>query len=610
VKHFNLASKSIIIILALVFSFKVKSQNSVPNPVNLHETFNSTGNNLQGSSGQISYSIGQVFYTVIGQSVNKASQGVQFDYVDQTVWNGSNWDNGVPTSSMDAFIIGTYDVSDNINASSLTVTNNSTTVIPSGFNVKLNEEININSGSFTLKNNSNLIQIFESTNSGNINVDRESSKLFLFDYTLWSSPVKNETSYLQAFSPSTSSIRFYDYNTSTNLYKVIPNPSTTSFALGQGYLIQNPNDGSPSGSTKYLGMFKGVPNNGTIAITLLNEGPGKRFNLVGNPYPSTIIMEQFINDNSTNVTPALYFWRKTNGSRGGAYCTWAGGIFVTNNETEVADPKGIIQTGQGFFVEALESSGTVVFNNGQRIADNSNQFFKSKAVERNTIWLNATNTAGDFTQMAIGYTTNATIGVDSYDGKYFNDGPIALNSVLDNTNYVIQGRPLPFDSSDEVQLSFNATKSGEYTIAIDHVDGIFSSMPGILLKDNLNGTVSNLKLSPYKFTAPSGATNSRFSLKYQSLSLVNEVLSPSVVENSILVFQNREKINISSNSSNIKDVKFFDLNGRLLFENAKLNSKETSCNSSKFGSQVLLVKIRLDDDKLITKKIIVQNSSQ
>lgn len=589
----------------MVLSFKVKSQNSMENVVNLHETFNSTGNNLKGSSGEISYSIGQVFYTMIDQPVDKAGQGVQFDYVDQTVWDGLSWDNGVPTGSMDAFIIGNYNLSENLSASSLTVSNNAIAIIPSGFNVNLNEEIKVHSGSFTLKNNSNLIQNFESTNLGSINVERESSKLFLFDYTLWSSPVKNENYFLHDFSPLTSSIRFYDYNTSTNLYKVIPNPSTTPFALGKGYLIQNPNDGSPSGSTKYLGLFKGVPNNGTAIITLSNDGPGKRFNLVGNPYPSPIIMEQFVDDNSMNISPALYFWRKTNGSRGGAYCTWAGGIFVTNNETEVSDPQGIIQTAQGFFVEALELANTVVFNNRQRIADNKNKFFKKETVERNTIWLNATNTAGDFTQMAVSYTTNATVGLDLYDGKYFNDGPIALNSFLENTAYVIQGRPLPFDASDEVPLSFNATKSGEYSIAIDHVDGFFSSLSEIYLEDKDNGKQTNLKLGPYNFTATSGTTTSRFLLKYQK-SLGTEI--PKLDENNVIVFQNQGKINVASKVAAINNVKIYGLNGRLLLEYPRLNTLEASLDSSKFGAQVLIVKIMLEDNKLISKKIINQNS--
>jgi len=605
VKHFILHSQNIIIIIALIFAFKVRSQISSPATFNLQETINASGNNLSGSSGSISYSIGQVFYTDILQSGNNVNQGAQLYFVDQTVWNGSNWDNGVPTSSTDAFISNSYAVSENIFANSLIVDNNAEAVIPSGINVNLNETLKISSGSFTLKNNANLVQKFEGINLGSINVERESARLLRLDYTLWSSPVKNKNFFLQAFSPKTSTNRFYEYNTLTNIYNTIVDPVNTAFDLAKGYLIRMPNDASPTIRTKYVGMFVGVPNNGTIVNTLVNDGAGKRFNLVGNPYPSPISITQFIADNSQNITPTLYFWRKTNGSGSGAYCTWVGGVFVSNNEAEALDPDGIIQTGQGFFVEALESGTTVVFNNGQRIANNENRFFKTKAIDRSTIWLNATSTAGAFAQMAVSYTSNATLGVDSSDGKYFNDGAIALNSFLDNTDYAIQGRPVPFDVTDIVPLSFKATNSGEYTIAIDHLDGLFSSLTEIILIDKDNGVETNLKLSSYNFIASAGATNSRFTLKYQkSLGIENS----SVDENEVLVYFNNEKINVLSDFSTIKNVKIYDLKGRLLFENAKIEAKETSFDILKFSEQVLIVKIKLDNGKLINKKIINQNT--
>jgi hypothetical protein len=250
VKHFIFYTKNFILITALVFSIKVKSQtgDTSPNDVqeSFHESFNSTGNKIAGATGSASYSVGQVLYTYIGPSANNAAQGVQNGYLDQTMWNGSNWDKGAPTSSTDAFISGNYNETTNINASSLTVDSNALSTIPTGFNVNLNDALKVNSGSFTLKNNANLIQTFESINSGNITVERESSSLLRLDYTLWSSPVKNETAFLQAFSPSTSTNRFYNYNTSTNLYNVITAPTTTPFALGQGYLIRMPNDASVS----------------------------------------------------------------------------------------------------------------------------------------------------------------------------------------------------------------------------------------------------------------------------------------------------------------------------------------------------------------------------
>jgi trimeric autotransporter adhesin len=57
----------------------------------------------------------------------------------------------------------------------------------------------------------------------------------------------------------------------------------------------------------------------------------------------------------------------------------------------------------------------------------------------------------------------------------------------------IQGRALPFDGTDIVPLAFKTKLAGDYTIAIDHVDGLFSGNQEVYLLDNTTGTETNLK---------------------------------------------------------------------------------------------------------------------
>lgn len=592
---------NLVLIIILIFSVKVISQNEQSYAI--MQTINATGNDAIGSSGTVTYSIGQVFYTYIWGPVYNVTQGIQDGQVEilTTTWNGISWSNGVPTTKTSAIISGDYNVSSNIDALSLTINNNAIVTIPSGYYVTLDGPITVSSGIFTLNNDASLIQSSNIINSGNITVNRNSSNLLRLDYTLWSSPVANNSYYLQTFSPGTSINRFYNYNSLTNLYNTVPNPSETNFTTGQGYLIRMPNDVSSTIRTNYYGTFTGVPNNGTIPVTMINGGDGKRFNLVGNPYPSPISLTKFVTDNSFNITGTLYFWRKTNNAGSPSYCTWAGGTFITNGESQVVNPNDIIQTGQGFFVEALGSSTTVTFNNGQRTSTKTNQFFKTKTIERNTIWLNATNTEGAFSQMAVGYITNATSDVDEYDGKYYNDGVIALNSFLDNTDYVIQGRSLPFDGTDEVPLSFKVTNSGNYTIAIDHVDGLFLYSQDIILKDNVNGTETNLKINSYNFTSISGTTNTRFSLIYQKTLGITTPLN----ENSLIFYKKNKNIFIKSNGSPIDNIKIFDIGGRLLLEETKLGKNETIIEISKYTEQVLIFKIVSKEQSVVIKKIVI-----
>jgi hypothetical protein len=512
----------------------------------------------------------------------------------------ANWAPDATTAAIisSAFTSGGSD----LDACSLTVNNGSTVIISSGDTVNLSGALTAVAGSLvTFNNNANLIQAgTTNTNSGAIIIKRNSSALLRQDYTLWSSPVASQQ--LQAFSPLTLSNRFYTYNTNTNLYDLVASPSTTNFAAAQGYLIRMPNN-HPVSPTIWVGQFAGVPNNGDYSFTLVNGGAGQRFNLVGNPYPSPIDAVDFVSDanNSSSTTGTLYFWRKTNNTLSPSYCTWTMGGFVSNGEAQVFDPGDVIQTGQGFFVEGT-GSGTVNFDNTMRIDNHADQFFKAASIERNRIWLNATSSTGLFSQTMVGYITNATQGVDStIDGKYINDGSIALTSLIGATPYAIQGRALPFDATDIVPMNFKVTAAGDYTIAIDHVDGLFSGSQGVYLKDNLNGTIHDLHAGGYTFTSEAGNFDSRFELLYQSsLNTTNPVFNA----NQVIIYQNSfNQFVINSGNTIMDNIKVFDIRGRLLFESKGINASQTIMNAD-FANEVLLVQIVSDQGTTVTKKII------
>jgi hypothetical protein len=518
--------------------------------------------------------------------------------VSTTTWNGSSWDNGAPTSTTTAIIAGNYTVSANINACSLTVNNNAIVTIPSGYNVTLNGALTVSSGSFTLNNNANLIQTpnaSNATNSGNIIVKRETAPLMRLDYAMWSSPVTNASQYLKTFSPSTLDTRFYTYNPSSNVYNSVV-PTTTNFTNGTGYLIRLPND-HPTTPLLWTGIFTGIPNNGDVNFSVASG----TYNAIGNPYPSTINADTFIALNG--ITEALYFWRKTNNSASTSYATYtlAGGVGTSANTGDANGiiPNGIIQVGQGFIAKSTTNS--IQFNNTMRIANNQNQFLRTKAIEKNRIWLNLSNDIGPVNQMMVAYMTGASQDIDpTIDGRYINDSQTALNSLINNEEFVIQGRSVPFDTSDVVPLSFKTTTSGNFTIGIDHLDGLFSTSQDIILKDNTTGTETDLKSSDYTFTAAAGVDNARFSLKYQKSLAVNASVFD---ENTITVYKNNGTIRIKSGSTTIDNVKLFDLSGRLLFEKKKVNANETAIESSKFDHQVLIVQITSVDKNIINKKV-------
>ena len=516
-----------------------------------------------------------------------------------TTWLGSNWSNSAPTSTTTAIIAANYSLAEDITACSLTVNSGAAVIIPSGYSVTLSGALT-NNGSFTLENNANLIQSGSAnTNTGNIIVKRNSSALMRQDYTLWSSPTFGAQTLFQ-FSPATLTNRFYNYNTSSDLYSVVSNSET--FTNAKGYLIRMPNT-HPTTPGIWPGVFTGVPNNGNISTTMINITNDKvrRFNLVGNPYPSPISATKFAADNINNITGTLYFWRKTNDSTKPSYFTWTTLGFTGATNVNVEFPtQNIIQTGQGFFVEAKDAATSLAFTNSMRVNDHQNKFFKvGSTTEYNRIWLNATNAEGWFSQTLLGYFTDGQDELDSSDGRYINDGDIALSSLINDESYAIQGKSLPFNPSDIVPMQLKVKNAGTYTIAIDHVDGLFEGAQDIFLRDTQTGVDHDLKAGAYTFVTEAGTFSDRFNIVYQNML---GTTTNTFDANSVAVAKNNNVLSVSAGSETINSVQIFDLQGRKIFSKSNIDSATTNISDLNIANQIILIQVSTDKG-IVTKKV-------
>jgi hypothetical protein len=398
------------------------------------------------------------------------------------------------------------------------------------------------------------------------------------------------------------------------LYQAI-DPSATTFSPFNGYLVRTANT-HPTTPTTWTGQFTGVPNNGNYSMAFTG------YRVIGNPYPSAIDAENFIDTNIANgsISGTMYFWRKTNGSGSGrpAYCTYNLGGFVSNEDDAIslmpanannADNEKVLQVGQGFIVEGTGTSN-VVFTNDMRIDSNVNRFLRTaNTIERNRIWLNITNAAGYFSQAMIAYMTGATQGVDpSIDGKLLTDGDITLASLIGTTSYTIQGRALPFDMTDVVPMSFKVTTAGDYTITIDHVDGLFSNgAQTVYLRDNTTGVLHDLSAGAYTFTSASGTFDTRFEIVYQSATLA--VSTPTFNESQVVIYKTpTNEISINTGNVVMSKVKIFDIRGRLLQEKKDINASQTLMNAG-LTTEILLVQITSEEGIVVTKKVLFPRTS-
>ena len=179
----------------------------------------------------------------------------------------------------------------------------------------------------------------------------------------------------------------------------------------------------------------------------------------------------------------------------------------------------------------------------------------------------------------------------------------AISSLIANENYGIQARPTPFENTDEVALNFKAAAAGNYTLSIDHVDGLFLGEQNIYLRDNLLNVTHNLKANAYSFTSNQGNFSDRFGIVYNNAALT--ISTPTFDVNSVVVYKNDDKIlGINAGKVIINNVKIYDVRGRLIGEESNINASTVVLNNLKTYHEVLLVKITSVDNQVVTKKVV------
>jgi hypothetical protein len=517
-----------------------------------------------------------------------------------------------------------------------------------------------NAGTLTIEDKGSLVQTDDSgsvSNTGTINVIKTTTPFEKYDYTYWSTPIVTptiatifptwRTDYAFFFDPS----KFEDLVTINQGVQTASTPdgfddneddwvNTTTMSPGKGYIIMGPTTGTfPMTKTE---TFTGTVNNGvkTAVVSLTPGTPADDdWNLVGNPYPSAISADAFINANiigtgsiNKTIDGTLYFWTHKADIGAGANLgpdalnfsqddyavyTLAGGVgtSATISATGSSDvavnsiPSGYIASGQAFFVEA-EAAGNVTFNNSMRSRTHSNsQFYKSRPVKsktatKNRIWLNLENSIGMFSQQLVGYFNNTSLGFDNgYDGL-FNEAGNYVNfySFIDDKTYKIQGRSA-FDENDQVRLGYSSAVAGTFNINIDSKEGVFNNLStAVYLEDKLLNVIHNLKTEAYTFTTEKGTFNDRFILSYTNKTLSNKDFE--TLENQVLVSHKNKQIKVNSAVETIDKVMIYDLLGRQLFKKEKVNSNELTISSLVSGQQTLLVKVSLQNGKIVTNKIV------
>jgi len=367
-----------------------------------------------------------------------------------TTWNGFNW-SSPPTLSKIAIINNPYDTANGVkqvsfSACRLIVNSGVTLTIDDGDYVEIQNDITVNTGgTIIVRPQGAVVQIDDTgtvLNNGIITVDKETAPAnYWYEYTYWSSPVRDETIAL-GLAESDASRRFWfdaskfldataedqnnnaeedgqdDIDDDNNDWQYAP--ASTIMTPGMGYASTHDEflfNVSPG--NQFIYTFEGPFNTGVIQVPLYrndSEMNDINWNFIGNPYPSAISTDLFFDQNTYDFTlnptgaleGAIYLWSQNttpsssaNGNQNVnfsqsdyAIINRIGGV-GNNTGGETVIPNDFVPSGQGFFV-ALSDDATVIdapnnpdpdvkstdviFNNAMRVkgATDNSQFFRIK----------------------------------------------------------------------------------------------------------------------------------------------------------------------------------------------------------------------------------------
>ncbi|MFM9826397.1 T9SS type A sorting domain-containing protein, partial [Flavobacterium sp.] len=589
-------------------------------------------------------------YTVIatlGSCSSIASASINVPSLVTNTWTTGGWSTGLPDLNTLVIINGDYTIDkDNpvLNACSLTI-NAGKLEVQAGTSVIIQNDLTVNTGAtLDVLDKGSLVMVKDSgivTNTtGTTKIRRFTTVFKQYDYVYWSTPIISTS--------ITNTFQSIGWKTN-RAYEYIPG-SDWSFASnmspGKGYIIMTPTPTSTFDVSEVV--FTGKVNNGIQKIT--GVIPNSSY-LLGNPYPSAIDADKFLDANAGVLDGTLYFWTHNTaiqlasgidpGKAGSGAYAFTSDDYATYNRTggvgtgtqannsglNTSIPTGKIASCQGFFGSSnttIIGTNEIVYNNSMRLSGTidsgkgvNEQFFKTSntksktasVLEKHRIWLDLNNSQGAFKQTLVGYITGATNDYDSrFDGESFDGNQfVDFYSVNQNKNLTIQGRTLPFDENDTVALGFKTTIDGSFTINIGQVDGLLIDQ-AIYLEDKLTNTIFDLKTGNYTFTTAKGTFNNRFVLRYTNDKSLG--IGDMDKDDGILVFysNNYKTVIIKNNvDSIVNSVSLFNMTGQKIDKWDFKDGGQTNIQIpvKNIPSGIYIVKVKTSRGES-SKKIIVR----
>ncbi len=499
-----------------------------------------------------------------------------------TSWDATgNWSSSsVPTSVTDVVIKSATNkpvINSNSSCNNLTIEPGAFLTINSGYTLSV-------SGDLTIQATSSGLGSLREIGNGSVSVTGVTKVQNYISNTDWhylSSPITSTTVnfltgyYANSFNESGPS---WTHLTSGDALNVM-----------QGYSIKN-----SSGSQTIT--FNGTLNTGSKSISVTNTTPtddSYGWNLVGNPYPSTIDWKAASGWTKTNVDNTVYVFH------GSSYSTFNG---TTNASTNGGSR--YISSMQGFFVHATDN-GTLGVTNDVRVDETQAYLKKSNDQPNNLLKLRIEK--GNYNDEAVVlFYPNATQNFDNeFDAykmfSYNPDIPELYTTIQSGSQLAINTLPVILNDTT-IPLGFKTEQSGNYTI--DAVENTFNDNTSIYLEDLVKNEVVDLRISNYSFYSNSVYNSDRFLLHFvlKSSGVANDIEK----DNSVSIYSFRNNIYIKNNSQNITkgEVVVYNILGKEIIRKQLNNTTLNKIMINKIsGNYIVRV---LTNNKIYSEKVFIK----
>ncbi|KGL64033.1 WD40/YVTN repeat protein-like-containing domain protein [Polaribacter sp. Hel1_85] len=578
-----------------------------------------------------------------------------FDYIEcsetEIVYNGG-WTGGsnagVPDntdSSLGIRVQGDITITANTNCDCLNVESGQTLTIADGVELTVVNALELD-GDLRLLGSAQLMQTHTNTKnasgSGNLYKDVTGTLSNVFQTGYWTSPVttdgltyniagvlKDGTTPLAATgtpsdiifsadldgddgtSPITLSTRWLSKFINSGAWTTQIDESSELFSPGEGFSKKS--TGAVSGQNY---TFVGRPNDGDYEHTIDAFGSGT-WSLLGNPYPSPIDIDIFTTENSTAITGTIYFYEAGNDTDHynsnylGGYASRVAG--VGNSASSLGDGTGLkvpgqyVGVGQGFFVEASGTGGTINFNNNtQRAFNTPNVFFSKNQSKENTSNIPILRIGFEFlyneeiyhrpVSVAFrGLTNNFDKGFEAEMWDY-KSTDMALAIKESDLPFSITGIE-DFNDSIMIPLKVQTDATREVTFKIDEILNLSTN---VFLYDTLTQVYYNITTEKVVVNLDLGVYNNRFFITFKETVLNTEDNKL----NEVSIVNKNKQLLIFSNDL-LDEVLIYNILGQKVTDVKNPKSlSEIKINTASFQKGIYIVKVK----NLIgsfTKKIII-----